>query len=110
MVSRDYNMQTNPELRDALEPSLRLASGVLAAHPIFRTLSNIYNLRQVPRQRDGRSPEQIKREGGLTAVWYSEDGLEHQMYPSARDLLRSGHFEEGVSLFRRQILHLSTHV
>lgn len=61
-------------------------------------MANIHKLRKVPESRDGRSAEEIREKGFLTAVWYSGDGPEHGYYEAAREMYEKGLLDEQTAI------------
>lgn len=80
--------QSNDQLWEALQPSIRLASRVIRSnHPHWRMLlAGIYHMRKVPREKDGRTNQQKEQPNyrEYRSLWLDID--RDKMYPSARRL------------------------
>ncbi|KAK2611512.1 hypothetical protein N8I77_004846 [Diaporthe amygdali] len=85
---KQYDVQRNAELWDALQPALQLASKVLLnEHPYWKAILSFYHTRPVAVERDGRTREQ-KAEPGYrpyVSLWLDVD--RDKMYDSARSLM-----------------------
>lgn len=68
----DFDVSTNDELWAVMQPSLRLVTKILAMHPVWNALLNIYHLKPLPESADSRTQEQRKKEGGRVRAtfWY----------------------------------------
>ncbi|KAJ0107255.1 hypothetical protein J7T55_007625 [Diaporthe amygdali] len=85
---KQYDVQRNDELWDALQPALQLASKVLLnEHPYWKAILSFYHTRPVAVERDGRTREQ-KAEPEYrpyVSLWLDID--RDKMYDSARSLM-----------------------
>lgn len=80
--------QHNDELWNALQPALQMASKVLlSGHPFWKAILNIYHMRPVPEEKDGRTQQEKAdpKYRSYISIWY--DINRDKMYRSARSLM-----------------------
>ncbi|POS74970.1 hypothetical protein DHEL01_v206632 [Diaporthe helianthi] len=96
---KSWDVEENDELWNALQPTLWLVSKVLkSGHPFWKAILSLYHLRPVPKEKDGRTDEEMADPDyrAYISLWYEID--RSQMYPSARQLMDAGFDSEAAAL------------
>lgn len=89
-----------------MQPALQMASKILQCdHPYWRAITNVYHLRPVPGEKDGRTQAEKAdpRYRPYVSFWYEID--RSKMYPAARDLMERN-FDAaaaGMEMIRRRV-------
>ncbi|KAI1775806.1 hypothetical protein F4818DRAFT_388587 [Hypoxylon cercidicola] len=108
---KEWNVATNDELWEALQPALRLVSKIInSRHPALLRLVDMTNRRRLPEHMDNRQTDYPDRPRGVPAYGAPENGQVGERYEQLVRLQELGYnWEDNIYRILGNFLHFDVH-